>query len=138
MARATSSWILAASLIALALPAGEAAALTREACAALGCGASSEDKNGFVCCCGASCWNCHKDRDTCTRIPKKTGLKRVYPTPGGPKSDPKRLYPIPGGFKGTPKGPMSVTPIGPRSPGLVPVTPIGPRSPVPSLAPRRR
>jgi hypothetical protein len=141
MPRASPSWILAASFIAFALPAGDAAALTREACSLLGCGASEEDSKGFVCCCPRDiCWNCHKDKETCTPIPgsRKTGVRRVNPTPGGFASDPKRLYPIPGGLKSTPKGPMSVAPIGPHSRGLTPVTPIGPRSPVPSAIPRKR
>jgi hypothetical protein len=70
------------------------------------------------------CRICSPNKDVCHR-------SRI-------KTDPKRLYPIPGGIKTNPKGPTSVAPIGPRSRGLVPVMPIGPRNPAPSVIPRRR
>jgi hypothetical protein len=61
--------------------------------------------------------------EVCSSRPlfRTTGApKRLYPTPGGLKSGPKGLYPIPGGLKGSPRGPMSVAPIGPRIPSVIP------------------
>lgn len=128
MAKASPiSFLLAVSLTGVALPTGEATALRRGDCEAIGCQVKEVGKAGgrFACYCpNMFCRICSPNKDVCHRWRIKT--------------DPKRLYPIPGGFKANPKGLTPVRPLGPRSPGLTPVTPIGPRSPVPSVIPRRR